>query len=82
LKRKYWAFRYPFFAIQVNIAPGLAERVALAVLLARELWIGFQLVKPTYSSFRRRPESMLLKTLDPGLRRDDGKGIDQRFLRA
>ncbi len=23
------------------------------------------------SSFRRRPESMLLKSLDPGIRRDD-----------
>jgi|GEM_PF-317783 len=29
------------------------------------------------SSFRRRPESKVLKTLDPGLRRDDGKGINQ-----
>ena len=35
-----------------------------------------------YSSFRRRPESMSLKTLDPGIRRDDRKGINQRFPRA
>jgi len=35
-----------FIAIQVDIAPGLAERVALAVLLAWELWISFQLIKP------------------------------------
>ncbi len=26
------------------------------------------------------PESMSLKTLDPGMRRNDGKGIDQRLL--
>ncbi len=32
-----------------------------------------------YSSFRRRPESMSLKSLDPGIRRDDGKVINQRF---
>jgi len=29
------------------------------------------------SSFRRMPESMPLKPLDPGIRRDDGKGISQ-----
>jgi len=34
-------------AIQVDVAPGLAERVALAVFLAWELWVGFQLVRPT-----------------------------------
>ena len=28
-------------------------------------------------SFRRMPESMLLKPLDPGIRRDDGKRINQ-----
>jgi hypothetical protein len=28
-------------------------------------------------SFRRRPESMSLKSLDPGIRRDDGKVINQ-----
>jgi len=33
-----------------------------------------------YSSCRRRPASSALKTLDPGMRRDDDKGIDQRFL--
>ncbi len=32
-----------------------------------------------YSSFRRMPESMLLKSLDPGIRRDDGKVINQRL---
>ncbi len=26
------------------------------------------------------PESMSLKSLDPGIRRDDGKVINQRFL--
>jgi len=31
------------------------------------------------SSFRRMPESKVLKTLGPGIRRDDGKGINQRF---
>ncbi|GMQ89578.1 MAG: hypothetical protein BMS9Abin09_1080 [Gammaproteobacteria bacterium] len=36
-----------FIAIQVDIAPGLTERVALAVLLAWELWISFQLIQPT-----------------------------------
>jgi len=35
-----------------------------------------------YSSFRRMPESMLLKSLDPGIRRDDGKIINQRFLKV
>ncbi len=29
------------------------------------------------SSFRRRPESMLLKPLDPGIRRDDKQRINQ-----
>jgi hypothetical protein len=32
-----------------------------------------------YSSFRRMPESMSLKSLDPGMRRNDGKVINQRF---
>jgi len=31
------------------------------------------------SSYRRRPVSKKLKTLDPGMRRDDGKEINQRF---
>ena len=31
------------------------------------------------SSSRRMPGSMLLKSLDPGMRRDDGKGVNQRF---
>ncbi|HED18100.1 MAG TPA: DNA polymerase III subunit gamma/tau [Gammaproteobacteria bacterium] len=31
------------------------------------------------SSCRRRPASGTLKTLDPGIRRDDGDGISQRF---
>jgi len=31
-------------AIQVDVAPGLAERTALAILLVWELWIGFQLI--------------------------------------
>jgi len=33
-------------AIQVDVAPGLAERVALAILLAWELWAIFQLLRP------------------------------------
>ncbi len=33
-------------AIQVGVAPGLAERAALAVFLAWELWASFQLVRP------------------------------------
>jgi len=32
------------------------------------------------SSFRCRPESTLLESLDPGLHRNDGKVINQRFL--
>ena len=31
-------------AIQVDVAPGLAERMALAILLVWELWISFQLI--------------------------------------
>jgi len=31
-------------ALQVDVAPGLAERVALVILLIWELWIGFQLI--------------------------------------
>jgi len=34
-----------------------------------------------YSSFRRMPESMSLKSLDPGIRRDDDEVINQRFLK-
>lgn len=33
-------------AIQVDVAPGLAERVATAILLAWEIWVCFQLVRP------------------------------------
>lgn len=33
-------------AIQVGVAPGLAERAALAVLMSWELWAIFQLIKP------------------------------------
>ena len=34
------------------------------------------------SSCRRRPASNTLKTLDPGMRRDDDKGINQRCLKS
>ena len=30
-------------------------------------------------SFRRMPESIALNSLDPGMRRDDGKRINQKF---
>ncbi len=33
-------------AIQVDVAPGLAERAALVVLLAWEIWAIFQLIRP------------------------------------
>lgn len=33
-------------AIQLDVAPGLAERVALAVFLAWEIWASLQLIKP------------------------------------
>ena len=33
-------------AIQVDIAPGLAERVAAAILLTWEVWVCFQLLRP------------------------------------
>jgi len=33
-------------AIQVDIAPGLAERVAMAILLAWEVWVCFHLIRP------------------------------------
>ncbi len=32
-------------AIQVEVAPGLAERIALAIFLAWELWVCFQLIR-------------------------------------
>jgi hypothetical protein len=31
-------------------------------------------------SFRRMPESIALNSLDPGMRRDDAKRINQKFL--
>jgi hypothetical protein len=31
-------------------------------------------------SFRRMPESIALNSLDPGMRRDDEKRINQKFL--
>jgi len=34
-------------AVLTGVAPGLAERVALVVLLAWEIWISFLLVRPT-----------------------------------
>jgi len=34
------------------------------------------------SSCRRRPASNTLKTLDPGMRRDDDTGINQSFLKV
>jgi len=33
-------------ALQVSVAPGLAERAALAILLAWELWASLQLIRP------------------------------------
>ncbi len=33
-------------AIQVNVAPGLAERAALTIFLVWEIWAGFQLIRP------------------------------------
>jgi len=33
-------------AIQVDVAPGLAERVALAVFLTWEIWVSIQLIRP------------------------------------
>ena len=33
-------------AIQLDIAPGLAERVALAVFLVWEVWAGVQIIRP------------------------------------
>jgi len=33
-------------ALQVDVAPGLAERVALSTLLAWEVWICYQLLRP------------------------------------
>jgi len=35
-----------FLAIQVDVAPGLAERTALLVFLVWEIWICFQLIRP------------------------------------
>ncbi len=35
-------------AILVSIAPGLMERTALAVFLAWELWVSFQLIRPAW----------------------------------
>jgi len=34
-------------ALQVDVAPGLAERVALSTLLAWEVWICYQLLRPS-----------------------------------
>jgi len=34
-------------AIQLGVMPGLAERTALALLLSWELWVIFQLIRPT-----------------------------------
>jgi hypothetical protein len=34
-----------------------------------------------YSSFRRKPESRVLKRLDPGLRRDDDKAFNRSLSR-
>lgn len=36
-----------FLAIQVDVAPGLAERAALSVFLIWEVWICIQLIRPT-----------------------------------
>ncbi len=33
-------------AIQIDIAPGLAERVALAILLVWEIWVSIQVIRP------------------------------------
>ena len=61
----------------------IAQRLQGAGGLIR-LSLGFEIeVRETLInwSFRRRPESMWLILLDPGIRRDDENGVNQSFLR-
>jgi hypothetical protein len=50
-------------------------------LLDYPLFVTVQLKEPLINpSFRRMPESIALNSLDPGMRRDDAKRLNQKFL--
>lgn len=40
--------------MQLDVAPGLAERVALAIFLAWEIWVAMQLIRRARRRHRQR----------------------------